>query len=388
MKSIARLLIRLGSALTLTALAVGTADAGSFEVDDGLVWRGDGWRVEIDGRVHIDGANYTSAVEPLDSGVEARRVRPSLKLRAGDDWRLRADYELSDFGKGWKNAYVEYRGLDNWRIRVGNQLAPFGLEQQTSSNDLVLLERSLIQALTPGFERGLSARTNGHRWMLKAGAFAGNVTSNDARRAGGRSLTGRFTFAPMIRDAFSVHLGGSYEQRDLSAAELRFGVRPESYVANRRLVDTGTLQGATGLETRGLELAFVARRCRLQAETVRSDIDFDLAPAARFDGSYAMLGCLIAGDGYRYRASSGGFRQTRPTGRLGVMEVTVRRSRVDLDSGTITGGLERNWTFGLNWQVNEHLRLMTDYVRMDLAPDRDGIDTNADVVQARFQVAF
>jgi len=369
-------------------LASGAARAAEFELDDGLVWRGDSWRLELDGRVQVDGASYSSDIPALESGVEARRVRPSLKLRAGDDWRFRADYEFSDFGTGWKNAYGEYRGLDHWRIRFGNQLAPFGLEQQTGSTDLALLERSLVQALTPGFERGVSVRTNGERWMVNAGVFTGNVSSNDSRRAGGRSVTGRLTFAPVHRDAFSLHLGGSFERRDLNGDELRFGVRPESYVANQRLVDTGTLGDASGLETGGLEVALIARRCRLQAEQVRSTVDFNLNPSARFDGGYAMVGCLVSGDGYRYRPSSGGFRDTRPSGRLGVMEIALRRSRVDLVSTGIAGGIERNWTFGINWQITEHVRLMSDYVRMDLAPDRDGIDTSGDAVQARFQIAF
>jgi phosphate-selective porin OprO/OprP len=388
MSSIVRRLASLLCMSVAAAFASGEARAAKFELDDGLVWRGDGWRLEFDGRVQIDGASYSSDIPALQSGAEARRIRPSLKLRAGDNWRFRADYEFSDFGTGWKNVYGEYRGLDNWRIRVGNQLAPFGLEQQTGSTNLALLERSLVQALTPGFERGISAKTNGERWMVKAGVFTGNVASNDARRAGGRSVTGRFTFAPVYRDAFSIHLGGSFERRDLKNDELRFSVRPESYVANRRLVDTGALMDASRLQTGGLELALVARRCRLQAERIRSDVELNTSPSAQFEGGYTMIGCLVSGDGYRYRPSSGGIRNPRPSGHMGVLELALRRSYVDLMSTGVTGGLERNWTFGINWQVTEHVRLMSDYVRMDQTPDKNGNDTSGDAVQARFQIAF
>jgi len=34
------------------------------------------------------------------------------------------------------------------------------------------------------------------------------------------------------------------------------------------------------------------------------------------------------------------------------------------------------------------MRVLADYVQMDLVPNEDGVTESADVVQARFQVAF
>lgn len=368
----------------------GKASAAHFEVNGGLRWSGEDepWRIELDGRIHVDGASYSSGTSTLDDGIVARRLRPSLKIRVGDSWRARLDYELADFGRGWKNVYTEYRGLDKWRIRIGNQLAPFGLEQQMSSNSFPLLERSLMQALTPVFERGVSARTQRDRWHLAAGIFSGDVGSNDARRADGQAYAARLSFAPVYTESLALHFGVSAEQRNLDQGQLRFRVRPESYVARQRLVDTRLITGADRLTTHGLEAMLVSRRCRLMGERIWTEVRFAASGPADFGGGYAAIGCLLAGERYRYRPSSGGFRSTRPNGRLGVMEVTLRRSSVDLTDAGITGGRERNWTLGLNWEFADNMRILTDFVHMDLRPNENGVAESANVWQARFQVAF
>lgn len=377
--------------LLAAAGLVDTVSAAQFELDDGLRWTGsdDAWRVELAGRVHIDAAAYSSDVTPLDGGTNLRRLRPTMSLRFGENWRGRFDYEFGDYGHGWKNARLEYRGFERWRIRVGNQLAPFGLEQQMSSNSLPLLERSLVQALTPGFETGVSANYRGRRWQMKAGVFDGDVASNDARRADGTAYTARVTFAPVNGDSMTWHLGASLESRErLDGGELRFSTRPESYVDGQRLIDTGRLGGANRLQTRGVETALVFRRCRIMTEHVVSRVDLGTSPTAELDGGYATLSCLIAGEAYRYRAASGGFRSTRPSGRLGVMEVSLRHSHVSLNDAGVAGGIQDDWTLGAGWQVTDKLRVLADYVRMDLVPNEDGVTESADVVQARFQVAF
>jgi len=379
------------SLLLVGALSAGAGAAAEFKLDDGLRWDGedDAWRIEFDGRVHIDSASYSEGLTPLASGSEVRRARPSLRARIGEDWRLRFDYELSDFGSGWKNAYFEYRGLERWRLRGGNQLAPFGLEQQMSSNSIPLLERSLMQALTPEFESGFSANYRGERMQFKAGVFSGNVSSNDARRADGTAYTGRITFAPVDRDAISIHLGASAERRtSLAGGELRFRTRPESYVADVRLVDTGVLSGADALSTTGVEAAVVFKKCRLIGEEARSQVDFTLAPGLEFSGGYAMVGCLLTGEGYRYNASSGGFNSPRKSGRIGVIELSLRRSHVDLVDGSIIGGSQDNWTLGGSWQITDSLRLLADYVDMKLKPNRNGLVESASAIQARIQLAF
>jgi phosphate-selective porin OprO/OprP len=379
------------SLLLVGALSAGVSAAAEFKLDGGLRWDGedDAWRIEFAGRVHIDSASYSDDLTPLASGTEVRRARPTLSVRIGEDWRLRFDYELGNYGSGWKNGYVEYRGLERWRLRGGNQLAPFGLEQQMSSNSMPMLERSLMQALTPEFENGFSANFRGDRMQFKAGVFSGNVTSNDARRAGGTAYTGRITFAPVDRNAFSIHLGASAERRtSLSDGELRFRTRPESYVADVRLVDTGVLNGAEALSTTGVEAAVVFRKCRVIGEQTRSQVDFTAAPGLEFSGGYAMFGCLVSGEGYRYNASSGGFNSTRKSGRVGVIELNLRRSHVDLVDGGVIGGSQDNWTLGGSWQITDSLRLLADYVDMDLKPNRNGLAESASAIQARIQVAF
>ena len=73
------------------------------------------------------------------------------------------------------------------------------------------------------------------------------------------------------------------------------------------------------------------------------------------------------------------------------MELAFRLSYLDLNSKSINGGKETNFTFGVNWYLNEKIRFMFNYVRAK-AKDRKTPppveDGTADIFQARFQITI
>ena len=107
-----------------------------------------------------------------------------------------------------------------------------------------------------------------------------------------------------------------------------------------------------------------------------------------FDGGYIQGGWIVTGENYRYSGKNGSFRQIKPKSKYGAVELAVRFSTIDLEDKGVTGGEERNTTLGVNWHINQNLRIMVNYVDADASPNRNGINETADILQMRIQAYF
>ncbi|MEM8984944.1 MAG: porin, partial [Pseudomonadota bacterium] len=340
------------------------------------------------GRLHVDTANYDDSGTALRNGSEVRRARLSLSSRYKDDFRFRGDYEFSDIGTGIKNLFVQYRGLDRWRLTVGHQIAPFGMEQQQSSNRLDLMERSLLQALTPAFHLGVGAQYRADRWFARFGVFDRNLDDAEARRARGKAFTGRIAGTPFRGDQWNTHIGASVEYRELDNDSLRFATRPESFVADTRLINTRTIDAAEQLATYGLEATASVGRCRAGGEYIVSHTSRTALPNLQFDGFYVQAACVLRGGNYEFRDNRGQFRPIQSRDSLGTVEVTTRLSRLDLNDKTVLGGRQTNTSIGVTWVPVESMRFLVNLVDYDASPNRNGAIDTGRLWQARLQFTF
>ena len=378
---------RLAGLLSLALLASAAAAETDYPARDGLGVRfSDDLGFQLGMRVHGDAVYYDEDVTPLSDDEDFRRARLGGTVN-WSDWRLRADY---DFGvsSGWKSAYLQYRGLRRQRITLGNQVAPFSLEDLTSSNSLPLMERSVASALSPGMLFGLSYRTWGDRWSLQAGLFEDELSDLGRRRMPGKSGIARFTVAPVKSKYATLHLGFAGEYRDIDGGEdVRLRARPGTRLTDTRLVDTRSIADVSAATTAGFELAAAWRGFRVQGEALRTDLDRD-AGDLKFEGQYVLGSVLLNGARYRYSRSSGTFGAVKPQSRWGVVELAGRLARVDLWNGDIRGGEQVETTFGLNWILNEQIRVMLNYTDVDASPNRDGVDENPSLMSMRLQFAI
>ena len=72
-----------------------------------------------------------------------------------------------------------------------------------------------------------------------------------------------------------------------------------------------------------------------------------------------------------YRLSSGEFKGIKPTnyfdlsnGGIGAWELSARYASIDLNDGDITGGKEDALSLGVNWYINQNVRVMADWTRI------------------------
>ncbi len=361
-----------------------------FAADVSLSWR-DGLDVDMADQLEFsmglrlqgDFARFDDDETALEDDNEFRRARVVSRLD-WSAWRLRGDY---DFGisEGWKNLFVQYRGLRRQRITFGNQVAPFSMEDSTGFQHLPLLERSIAGALNPGILFGLSYRRWGDRWSTTAGVFGNEFSGRDRRRLPGRSLNGRVTFAPLRNTTAAIHLGAAGEFRRIQEGEsVRFRVRPGTRLTDRRLINTRRIEGVDRSHTLGVEFAAFYENLRLQSEATHVALR-GTQNRVSFNSHYLMASVLLGGGAYRYNHSRGTFRSIRPEHRWGALELAVRHAYLDLTDGPVTGGKQTEMTYGVSWIFNRQFRVMVNYSDIDASPNRNGIDEQASLWSMRLQ---
>lgn len=375
-------------ALCLGSLACGLVEAQtSFEPGDG--WRGEtesgNFDWQLSGRLHLDSASFSDDVTPLEDETEMRRARLIFRAGLRDAWRFTADYEFSTNAPGWRGLNAQYRGWDEWRVTIGNQIVPFSMEEITSSSEIAFIERALPNALSPGFLTGVSFQTVGRQWTFTGGAFADELSDQERRKADGQSVAFRFTATPVRHDESVLHFGIATELRDIGDGSVRLRSRPESYLTDQRLVDTGTLTGIGALDTLGLEIGGKHGPFSVRTEYIRSRAAGTGIEDLAFNGAYVAISYVVTGESVDYNRRSGTFGGVEPRRRSGAVEIVARMSSLDLSDGSARGGVERNRSLGVNWYLRERLRLMVDFVAIDAEPNRNGVNESPNMVLLRFQ---
>jgi phosphate-selective porin OprO/OprP len=353
-------------------------------------------------RGSVGDATEADHARDLNDGTNFRRARLGVEGVAFGNWNYNFLYDfggsgLEDGGK-INSAWVEYAGLPV-RVRIGAIAPPAGMDDATSTNSTLFIERSatseLVRGIAAGDARaGVALLANGERWNASA-VVSGNtvgVQTFDEQLG----FVGRLAWLPIKTSDGLVHLGVNTSIVAHPAATgpdvppgvattLRLRERPEMRVDGTRLVDTGSID-SSGLTEWGLELAAQLRNFSLQSEYM----DIHLRRRASglqnpdFTGWYAQGAWTITGEPRRYQIATAAFDAPRvahefnpKTGDWGAWELVGRYSDLDLnylagrdgstpDPSAVRGGEQQIWSFGLNWYPNGSVRFQADYQHVDV----------------------
>lgn len=341
-------------------------------------------RLRLGGRLHLDAGVFTGNNPRPDEDVELRRARVSLALRFQREWRGLVDY---DFGRneGFRNLWLRWQGESPWQVTAGAHQSPFSMEEVTSSNHSVFLERSLANALTPGYLVGLSGSWREGDSAFGVGLFGDSLENEPRRRAEGLGAVGRGTTSFLRSKENLVHVGASVELRDVeSSSRFRLRTRPETALGDQRLVDTRTLDGVDFVSTAGAEVAWRHRRVLGQAEWIASHVSLP-SENPTFTGAYAQVSGFLTDHKRPYSTRRGRFANPDLDPGEQAFELGLRFSHLDLTDGAIEGGVERNVTLGGTWYLGPHLRVLSNAVFAFARPDRDGRERDLQIWQLRLQ---
>ena len=339
--------------------------------------------------------------QQLSNGVNARRARIGFAGKAAGDWSYAFIYDAGGSQdttqRGIETAQIVYGGFKGVAIELGYSNTFFTLDQSTSSNDLLFLERASPSNIATNVNTGdnranFGARFFGDRYWV-GGYLTGPSASSDSHTNTGERLGSfqRAAFQALKGKDYNVHLGvGAAELIDGPTTgsgtpeTLSLSDQPELRIDPTTLLNTGTIGSLahplSGAQVYDVETAAAFRNLYYQGEYYHYDIQRRGLGDNSFNGGYAQVAWTLTGEQHSYNPQAGAYYRIIPArpfslkdGGPGAIEVAGRISYIDLANeydpsialasqpDAINGGRQTGYTLGLNWYPNDLLRFMLDY---------------------------
>ena len=440
-----------------------------FESADGQ------YSIALTGRLHLDFGGYPSVhadshfttPQDLNDGVNARRARLGIVGKFAGDWNYTFIYDFGGsndngpaalgYGEapnagatgGLENAYITYNGLNKGPVPLifdaGYQDVPFTLDEATSSNDIMFMERSSSQVVAASlngsdFRSAVDVHSYNDRYW--AGLYLTGPVSGGNHSIGTSGeqygMFGRATYQALVGPNYSFHVGVDADAllhpatATSGLTSLVLGDRPELRVDPTDFLTTTigpNVAGSTAGEVKGaqvyeIESAGGYDNLFAQGEAYTYRVDRLNMASNTFWGGYLEGSWTVTGEHRNYIPATGAYSGINPAhpfslsgGTWGAFELAARLSTIDLNdnfnpaagngvsttSNSVEGGRQTVYGLGLNWYVNSNMRFMFDYLHA-VVKKTNGVTTTGtacttttcgqqigatiDEVGARMQVAF
>lgn len=320
------------------------------------------------GRAQFDALVYNNDEGLQSTGTEVRRFRLGAKgdLGAGLSYMAEADFGGAEVSL--QDVMLTYELAEGRVLSVGYFKPPVTLDELTSSNETIFLERSAYAStFAPGRRVGAAARAWGGQWGLSGGIFGETEDADlDTERKEAWLVAAR-GYVDLLSGEPALHLGISAYHTRLPerGPGVWLRVRPETGRAPR-LLDTGAFIAEEGAFA-GVEFGYGAGPLTLQAEG--GGIDYAGAIAGPdFWGWSAQAAWRWTGEPRPYDIENGVFGRITPArplgqGGLGALETGLRVTHLDLGDETVDGGVMTTYGLVVNWAPVTRLRLSANLIQ-------------------------
>jgi phosphate-selective porin OprO and OprP len=226
-------------------------------------------------------------------------------------------------------------------------------------------------------------------WNL--GVFTDALSKDQSFSYYHKAIAGRIAWVPMVSDSAGklLHLGLSFQVGEPEDNTLQLKSKPEASDAPN-FIDTGKFP-ATSATLLGFEAYYRPGPWLFGTEYYMEKANSPETGDPLFTGGDIFANWLVTGETRSYNTLGGYFRQVSPArsvfeGGPGAVEVLLRYSYSDLDSGTLQGGTFWRLTPMVNWHLADYLRLELIYGYGKL--DRFDLDGTTQFFQSRLQLEF
>ena len=371
--------------------------ARQFESPDG------GFTVRPKGRLLLDiGATGGSQHDDRNiSDQEVRTFRFGVDGLVGEHvfYTVEGDFTAKD--PVLRGTYVAWRDKlagHDVELTLGNRLSERGLDGSSSSDGTPFMERNTVAtAIAPlkGFYGwGAIGKVFGPTWHVAVQAAGYDPADPDLAR-GTQAYLARAHWNPVKRREGLIHLGawGFHEDFPSDLASLTKTTTWAGHYNEHLKVTTGPLADPLSSDGYGLELGGVKGQFWSFAEAGRRDVE-TRSDHVKIDAMSLSAGWMITGDPSTYAPRVGNVGKIAPLaplskGGLGGWELAVRYQRLDNTDAPL-GGRGEETTLGLNWRLEDWMRLMVNVSRWKVthpAGTYAGVD-EGQALAGRLQVSF
>jgi phosphate-selective porin OprO/OprP len=374
--------------------------------------------IYLTGRLHFDVGDYldyhpqskAATVQNLNSGVNARRARLGVTGKFAGDWTYNLIYDFGGSSDGFpptsgapasgiQSASLTYNGLNKGNLPLAFDLGymdtPFTLDEATSSNDIMFIERPSIQTVATNimagdFRSALGVRSNDERYW--AGVYLTGPQSGATHNTGEQlGAFGRATYQVLQTPDYSLHVGvdvGGLLKPPASGGvrAITLSDRPELRVDPTAILSTGALgtvaNPVDNAAVYGVEVAAGYANFFVQGEYYQINVNRQGLPSNGFTGGYVEGSWTLTGERRKYIPAAGAYSGIVPDHPfspwdgdygLGAFEFAGRFSTTSLDdrftpgappgtTGAVGGGNQAVYAVGLNWYPNANIRFLFDYL--------------------------
>lgn len=349
--------------------------------DDGFYLKGKDDTLKIGGWYQGDVIFYDRENEGNDR-FRNRRVRLDVRGVLEDYFEYRLFTQFAGSSANLQEAWLMYKYFPSARIKLGQFKVPFSLESQYSSLWTDFIEKSIgVANLEPAEDLGVMIYGNPFKGIVEyaLGTFNGRARTLEDNNDN-FDIAGRLVLAPFKNSKSDLwrelYLGSSFTlgHSDETLASTGFttggGSRFFTYAANTRHADTRTRFGGELQWIFGpgdIKAEYVGGRfSNVERGNVLGDIDID---SWYVSASYLLTGERKVRDKWINPKKIFSI----PDGGWGAWEAAFRFEQFFVNETPFSLGLASGvdrvdaYTWGLNWWLNKHIRLMFNYVLNDFS---------------------
>ena len=356
--------------------------------------RGESFTLWLDGFADLDGSYFFGYYEDYDSipnGGTVRNARLGLRAEVADGWTGVFEADFSRLKPRITEAYIQYSGIRNLNITAGHFESLFSMEGAVRPREQAFQEKPMvISAMVPVDLLGIQVSTNQY-WFLGSLGVSFDKTSYQRQNPEADSILttsfdSRTVIAKVVAMPFvnnknvGLHIGvaASYKfpAKDPVSGSypfIRYRQGNVAYINRNQYLDTYVIKNIKSQYLFNGQAGFYYKGLRLQGEylynmtNLAKPLSGVEGPVSvlHFKGFYAQAGMLLFGGRQRYDNTTGLFMNPSRGRKWGDVELLARYDHLDLNYDPIKGGASQNYTAGINYYINDHVKLMVNYIYTD-----------------------
>lgn len=374
------------------------------------------FQLMIKAHMQVDGRMYASDEDR--SSNDSFIIRRNRILFQGKLYKYFSYKIMPDFGSGKTellDAYFDIRINPLLNLRFGKTKVPFGIELLQSPLDMLFIERALTNNLVPNRDVGIMALGETLKGIVNYQVSLSNGVIDGARgdtdESDDKDVSVRLILNPFKRSDIDelngLSAGFAYTRGNRAGSKtapcLPSYKSPGQATVFRYLSD-GTVDGtaiASGDNVRySPQLYYHVGRLGVLGEYVVSSHEVAIgATRDRLDHKAKNMtaSLMLTRDAASYKAVIPQCLFDPDAGTWGAFELVGRYNEIDIDDATFpifaNSGSSISkataWAVGLNWYLNNMVRISMDYEHTIYDGGSAHGDRDAeDVVLARFQLAY